>query len=422
MKSPRLSPHAPTRRRGRPERVSCYAGLSSLAFVAAACSGAERTEAVLDGGGYALVTTVFQPDGETSLLGLVDDPSAPGMFDAAQAIELGGAAALFGTDGRNVFAVGSSDAAILTRYELMAGGQLVERGALSLQPYGISSAFKRPELVPMLSDDKAYWIDDSTLQVVVWNPSDMSVSGTFSLAAAERGGRLLEVGEAVVRAGVVYVSASYRDDADGEAGKAVALIIDTATDSLVEVATDGRCGGTLDIAPGPDGALYFASNSFSASLFALRRPADYPAPCVLRIAAGERGFDAGYYVSMLDLADGRSAGQLVAGPEGRYYLLALHDELLDEPLGPDTELFGPYEASAWRWWSVSLEAAGSGELVPDAPAHSAANRVLSAGGRQYIASADTEAGTTTLMVPEADGTLGSGLEVTGYPYGLIQLR
>jgi hypothetical protein len=393
-----------------------------LLWAATACSGSDSTRSSLSEGRYVLSTTSFQPDGETSLVGRVDDLGVADAFDSARAIEVGGAAALFGADGRSVFALGSSDGATLRRYELAADGQLVQRGALSLQPYGISSAFKRPELVPMVSDSKAYWIDDGSLQVVIWNPAEMTVSGTFSLAAAERAGLLLEVGEAVVRDGLLFVSASYRDDADGEAGEAVALVIDTASDTLLHVASDPRCGGTLDIAPGPGGVLHFASNSFAASLYALGRPADYPAPCVLRVLADAQSFDPDYYVSMLDLTAGRPAGQLVVGAEGNYHLLALHADLLDEPIGPETELFAPYESNAWRWWSTELDAPDTGAVIDGVAPRSAANRVLSAGGKQYIANIDSDTGTTTLLVPGNAGTLTSGLEVEGYPYGLIQLR
>jgi len=112
----------------------------------------------------------------------------------------------------------------------------------------------------------------------------------------------------------------------------------------------------------------------------------------------------------------------VIGGAGRAFLLALHPELLDAPITPDSELFAPYEASAWRWWSVDLESSTAATLVEDSPPRSASNRSLSAGGVEYIANLDPDAGTTTLMVPQADGRLTFGLEVTGFPYGLIQVR
>ena len=220
-------------------RISSYASLSVLLVALAGCGGSDATDTFLLDGGHALSTTLFQPDGSaSSLLGLIDDPGVAAEFDTTRAIEIGGAAALFGDGGRNVFALGSSDSPTVTRYERLVGGALVERGALSLAPYGITSAFKRPELVPMLSETKAYWIDDVSAQVVVWNPTEMTVTGSFPLAAAEREGLLLEVGEAVLRDGALFVSANYRTPDDGEAGEAVAIVIDTAGDSVTDVLTD----------------------------------------------------------------------------------------------------------------------------------------------------------------------------------------
>ena len=399
--------------------LACVATL--IAGAGSACSDPASNEGSLGYGRHALTTTIFQADGQTSLLGLVEDPGVPGVFDATRALEIGGSAALFGRDGRSVFAIGSSDSANVTRYDLSEGG-VEAKGALSLQPYGISSGFKRPELVPFVSDTKAYWIDDGSSQVVVWNPEEMTLSGSFSLAAAEREGWLLEVGEAVVRGSSVFVSANYRDANDGEAGQAVAIVLDTTNDTVAAVLTDDRCGGTLDIAPAEDGMLYFATNSFSASLYALQRPADYPAPCVLRVLPGEEGFDPEFYISTLELTLGRPAGQLVLGARGSAYVLALHDDLLGAPIGPDTDIFAPYEASAWRWWQVELGVAAVGTPLDGLGERSAASRVLRAGGREYIANIDLASGTTTLLAPQPDGSLAAGLQITGYPYGLLALE
>jgi hypothetical protein len=250
----------------------------------------------------------------------------------------------------------------------------------------------------------------------------MVVTGSFSLAAAARDGYVLELGEAIVQGDFVVASANYRAADETEAGQAVALVLDTRSDTLSAVATDDRCGGTLDFAAAADGALYLASNSFAASLHALGRPASYPAPCILRFLTAEQRFDPAFHVSMPELTEGRPAGQLVLGSEGRAYVLALHTDLLEAPIDASTELFAPYEAAAWRWWSIELGAATTGVPVDSVEARSAANRVLSAGGREYIANLDIESGSTTLLVPQVDGTLAPGLEITGYPYGLIELR
>ena len=51
------------------------------------------------------------------------------------------------------------------------------------------------------------------------------------------------------------------------------------------------------------------------------------------------------------------------GSDGRYYLLAFRADLLETPIGPDTDICAPHEAEAWRWWSASLDGA-DGVRVP----------------------------------------------------------
>lgn len=335
---------------------------------------------------------------------------------------MGGTAAIFGRDDGSVFALGTSDEPVLTRYELSEAGELVERGRMSLQPQGIVSGFLRPDLVPFVSDTKAYWIDDVGLQVVVWNPETMRVVETFSIADAEHEGAFLELGEAVLRDDTLFVSASYRGADELDQGEAVVLVIDAAEDRLDEVLTDSRCGSTKELALAGDGTLYVASEALAASQYALDRPAGYPAPCVLRINSGVARFDEDFHISIPKLLDGRSGGRYVLGLGGHAYVLALHEELLDEELGEDTDLYTPWDSAAWRWWRVDLGDDAEGELVEDAPVAGAASRVLRAGGRDFINALDLDAGATTLLVPSEDGGLRPGLQLTGYPYGLVKLR
>jgi hypothetical protein len=366
-------------------------------------------------------TTVFSTDDATSLVTLVDDPGAPSSLDTSRSLEVGGAAALFGGDGRGVFALGSSDSPTLIRYEVSDTGELREDERMSLAGLGFSSGFKRATLVPFVSATKAYWLDDVTREAVIWDPSTMSVVGTFSLDGAEREGFTLEFGETAVRDGLVFVSAAYRAEDETEAGQAVMLVLDTRMDELSEIVSDDRCGQAVSIID-VSGTLYFSTGTLGASFHAMQRPGDYPAPCVLRVLPGERTFDPDYYLDLTEVTGGRSAGGLVAGAGRDGYVLAFDDSLLPEPITPESEIFTAYEASAWSWWRFSLDSSRAAEPLDVGPPASASSLVLSAGGREYITQLNRESGTTRLLVPGADGSLSPGLEVTGYPYGLIRLR
>jgi hypothetical protein len=407
-----------------------WAGALTALALTGACGDnlgpAESPDAmpVEEGPLYAIATTQFLPDGTTTLVALVENPAASATLDASRALEVGGAAAVFGSTGQGVLAVGSSESPVLTRYEITTDGRFVAGDRLSLANTGVTSAFKRQGLVPFLSETKAYWLDDVTQQVIVWNPDAMTIEGSFSLEAAARDELVFELGErAVVRDdGLMFVGARYRTANEGEAGRAVALVIDTESDELVEVLEDPRCGDTVHVVADESGTLYFGSGAVAAVLYALQRPADYPAPCLLRILPGERRFDPDFKITIPDLVESRSAGRLVAGKDGRAYVLALHEEYLDAELGETTEIWEPWDATAWRWWHFELGTDAPATSVDSAPLASAAGSVLHAGGQDYITHLRLEDGATTLLVAGEDGSLTPGLEAPGLPYGLLQVR
>lgn len=395
---------------------------TALIGVCAACSDdgteAEAPVANLGEGDYALAVTVFGDDGETGYVSLVEDPAREVEVTTERALEVGGSVSLFGVQGRRAFGLGSTDAPTLIRYEIDPDGNLEQTARMSLGNEGIESGFMRPELVPLISERKAYWLAEP---VVVWDPQEMVVSGTFSLADAERDDYELELGEALLRDEYLFVTASYRDDEDdGEAGIAAVLVIDTRTDELVETLTDERCGSTTHILE-DDGDLYVTSSVLAATFHA-HGTEGYPAPCMLRIPAGEQRFDPDFHIDLAGLTDGRDAGHLVRGEGRDAFILALHTDLLDEEIGPNTELWAPYEASAWRWWRIELGSDAPGSVLEDVEPGSAAVQVLSAGGRDYIALANIEEGSSILLTPDAAGELKPGLRMGGLPYGLIKLE
>lgn len=403
---------------------ACRRVLGLIMLAASAC--AEGADAGADPrpnlgkGDFALAITVFgENDTQTGYVGLSKDPAEQGEFSTDSSLEVAGAASLFAVRGNSMFGLGSSDSPTVTRYEVDDKGFVDETGHMSFANEGISSGFLRSELVPIVSDEKAYWISEP---VVVWNPSDMTVTGTIAMPESEREGFAFEVGEAVVRDDLVYIAASYRAvDDDFEGGEAVVLIIDPERDEFSKVLTDKRCPNTEHIFQDDAGDLYLSSGVIAAT-FHYEKMAGYPAPCMLRIRAGEQTFDPDFKIDFSDITEGRDAGHLVQGLDGRAYVLALHSDLLDSELDIETDIWAPYEASAWRWWSFELGKSEPGKLVESVAPGSAAARVLKAGGRDYVALVNFEKGFTTLLAPTDDGDLKPGLRTGGVPYGLIKLK
>lgn len=388
----------------------------------AACGGDDDPNPPAEGP-YVVSTIVFTPDGANSLVGLVEDPAVAATLDTNFGQAFAGAAAVYGRDGQRSFVLGTDESPMLTRYDVVDGA-FVEGARMSLMTAGISSGFKRQGLAPVLSETKAYWLDDASQQVVVWNPETMTLTRTFSLAAAGQPNTVLELGEnSVLRGNLLIIGARRRTADMGETGRAIALVIDTATDALVDVVEDDRCGDSIHVVQDSSGAIYFGSGALGASLFALHRPATYPAPCLLRMLPDEQRFDPDFHVALPGLVANHAAGRLVQGKSGQAFVLALHEEELSKPITPDTDLFGPYGESAWHWWQIDLDSDQPGTLVSAVAASSAAGRSLIAGGQEYITSVhDATASRTTLLVANPGGSLDAGLELPGVPFALMRLR
>lgn len=404
--------------------MNTRSALSALLVMCAAvgCATTDEDDRELSLGDHVVATTMFTPDGETSLIGLVPDAAEPSLFDRTRALERGGASAIFAARGGRVFSLGSAEDPTVIRYAV-SDGEFAETGRMSLAAAGLSSSFKRSGLVPFVSDTKAYWLDDGSKQVVIWDPSDMSVTGTIPLDQVDDPAYpTWEFGErAVVRDGLLFVGLRYRRGDDGEAGIAAGLVLNTETNQVVSVLRDKRCGDTvhvLDVL----GTLYFGSGAIAAILHRLGNPADYPAPCLLRIPRGELSFDPHFHVTLPNLVEGRAAGRIAQGQDGTAYVMVLHEEELAAPLGPETELWAPWEAAAWRWWRIELETGAPGRTVEGPPLATPAGWLLSDGERDYIPHVDIEAGETTLFVAQEGGGLAAGLRVPGLPYGIAKLR
>lgn len=366
---------------------------------------------------FAAPVTQFLPDSSTSGLLTLDDPALPGLVTLDEAIELAGTAAIFGSERAGYLVVGNSDGPTLTRYDLGAGNTLIPGPSLSIGGFGLTSGFRRPGLVPILSNDKAYFLDDSSLQGIVWNPADMTVTSSFSLEEAEPvAERSLEFGEnAVLRGELLYVPANYRTGDDGEAGTALVVIIDTRTDRLLKVVEDDRCGNTLHAVLHDDGSIYVATGTIGASFHAIGFPENYPEPCLLRIPPGETEFDPEFHRSLVELAGGRPAGRLIRGRGGYFYVSVLLEEELEQPIGSTDNIFAEWEATAWRLFRFRLDGDEPATPMGELPLSGGGGRVLFADGIEYVQQVQDNGARTTLYVPQDDGTFSKGVELPGIP-------
>jgi hypothetical protein len=415
-------------------RPSFFLRASWLAFAAQACSS---DDAVVDRGApdpgqalppevddtplYAISASVFSEEGNTSYVALVPSLSADTTIDYGRVLEVGSASSVFGPDKGAFFAVGLDEAPTVTKYEITAEGSFIERETIDFSGYGLTYMWRDPGLVPFLAANKAYVIDNRELQVVIWNPAAMAIAGSFWLAEVEDPDYPLTRFELdpTYRGDELAVLVTHSTEDDVGAPYSTLMTIDTVNDRVTSVVREERCGGLWDSVKDSKGDIYFASGTWDAAQHRVFGGAIETAPCIVRMKAGERGFDPDYFVDSASIG-GYSAGGLVSGGGDRAYIKVL-DETVLPPI--DAEDFDAvWGGEVWRWWRFELGSSAPATPVTSLALSNGGGGELMVQGKTYVRNATADFASTTLLDMSADGEPSPGLTLRGYPYGIVRVR
>lgn len=371
----------------------------------------DMTEAV-----YALATQVLggETDSQTYVLLTSDlDRDVELSIDRA-VLEVKGRALAAAPDGSGALFIASDQGPNVTRYDLNEAGALVKGASVSFLNAGITKFGEYSTQFQFVSDDKAYWFDGPTSQVVVWNPSTMRVVDTVPLPGLAAAGQVLSFTTAPVRDGdMLYLFAAWRENLIVQSRVAV-IAVDTATDE-VTIVEDDRCGYVRDGVLAEDGYLYLATEAFASAAHYL--DGTNPAPCMLRFDVAAQEFDGTFHVELSDLVDGAAAGTLVEGPNKQAFL-----RVLDSQSAPADVTNPRFLASApvWSWVSVTLGDEPSVAEV-DAPLSSGSVLRFALGDRVF--GPMFSQGTDTVFVElTAAGPAADAVAVPGLTFSAAKLR
>jgi len=329
---------------------------------------------------------LFTPDGSTTFLSLVDSLSAGTEVDTSESIELPGYVIVSAPPDRSgTFYIGLSDRPLLQRYEVGLDGTVAVTGEVSFAGLGLTSASSLIDPIHYVSPTKAYFVDNATLQVIVWNPQAMEIVGSFELDGLFEDTYVPVMYFLNEDAGRLVVSSGYqRPDMTFDPMGRVA-IIDTANDSVV-YGEQTRCGFLSWTTQDTDGNTYFISHSGQAITRAAGVSGDPTfEPCMVRLESGATDFDDSYYVDLTTLT-GRPAGALVPGAGDTAYTLVYQEDA--PPITPDNynDAFG---APFWEYYSFTLgDEENTIAKVPDVPA-----------GAPYAVGFEVDVGTATAPLP-----------------------
>lgn len=366
---------------------------------------------------YAITTQDLNADPAASYVVVTRDAEQATQLSLDGAIQVSGRALGVGVRKSGQLYVVSDDSPVVTRYSLTEAGRLEQSGTVSFASLGVTSLGEYQANFQFVSETKAYFFDGITAQVVIWNPTAMTVTGNIALDALSiEGTEMAFSGSVISHNGQLIVPVGWRPAVGvGITPQAGVVSVDTATDTAT-IATDPRCGYTHDAVLGPDSKVYIATEAYGA---AVRRTGgdDVPEPCLLRFDPQTRTFDSGFHRSLSTLVGGGTAGSLVPGPSGTAYL-----RVLDESIAPVLEGTHPRSVASgagWQWWQLNLSSLAATQNT-QFPATSGSSFLFHTENQTLYTEFGPGAASTTLHVLGDNGR--PTLTTRGLSFSLVQLR
>jgi hypothetical protein len=244
--------------------------------------------------------------------------------------------------------VWSPDSGIYTRYAVDDELRLSEAGAVSFMNLGGTGNV----MTSFISPTRAYSMTRDNMQIIVWNPEEMTVSGSIDTSAAlDPSYPSFDYGEPVLFGDYVAWPILWYDYDNFDFKPAVDVILASAsTDAPAFAVSDSRCGGGWSLFTDELGDLYALGNAwFGFAHFFDRDPARQPNDCLLRIPAGSAAFDPGFYVD-LNRAAGTPAVYHTWHTTGRSVVAAVWDPANDPAAlaSPDDYWVAPMQRTLMR--------------------------------------------------------------------------
>ncbi|MGC4088940.1 MAG: hypothetical protein QM756_13785 [Polyangiaceae bacterium] len=402
-------------------RALIGAAIAATASLSMGCSddGAKEdgdTEYV-EGPLYLVSTSVLTNDSATSYLTTVKSLDAGPKLDLKNAVEFGGGSRAYGQKGADVVYVTSSESPTLTEVTIKPSGMPLKGRVLNLTNYGITGT-TGGNVHHFISATKAYFVSQETLEVVVWNPQAMEVIKTIPLGLtpqANSAGIVYYPRPILVGDELLVISSDY-DDND-VAQPSVITIVDTGTDTVVSSKQDPRCHSLLSSGVDANGDRYFATDGYSVAVHHMA-PDVAPAPCMLRIKAGEKFFDQTWSRSFADELGTDLWTGVTPGADGTLFVQAIPGDTPSVEAAEDA--YSITIATPWTWYSLSSPDAAPKALSSDFLTTPPLFPAIEVGDTSYVSLWDDT--DTTLVDLSSSATPQKRLVVPGFVYNIVQVR
>lgn len=167
----------------------------------------------------------------------------------------------------------------VARYGLNEDLSLREKGRLSMQNEGVSSFFNT---IAFISPTRAYLIDRDVARVVVWNPRDMTLTGSFPFELAVDDFPDFVVGAPSVHGDQVLAPVAWTSQ-DGDTPRPV---VGVARFAAEELSTWSPTVGAATAQPDSPMGIGFRLRGLAGGSFRGLRPEPAPASLLARLRSG----------------------------------------------------------------------------------------------------------------------------------------
>lgn len=388
--------------------VSCSDDVASGPDTAASpVAGSERL--------YVAATRVFTEDSSNGYLFAVSSLDEGTEVDLGQAVELTDAW-VFGKADPYFYTATIFEPSI-TRWKVSKSGEFEKGPTVSFDNEAVTGTYTAATL-PLFSKDKSYFIDAGSMQVVVWDPSEMAFLRTIKLDA-EPIGDLAPTMDLRVRGDQLIASVFWSsvDSGNTQYGDFVrVIVIDTKTDEVIATHDDDRCSTISSAGPTKDGTVYFSPWDYHTVVRKVFGEKLGAASCGFRMAKGETELDQDFALDLSELTDGNPTGSMQILNDDTALLHVWQPDLIDAKKETwEDQRFEP--GYLWYRWQIGDDKA---EPLPDQEPSTEGGEWTALDGHTVNYVANEEYSETTLYQLEEDGRRRKLLTVPGWTAYMIR--
>ena len=372
---------------------------------------------------YATFIRVDNPDGRINYVALTEDLEQETAVDFTTALEVPGFSRMYAPEEGGFFAIGDGEDMTITRYSINENNEFVRGNRISFAGEGVTQMHWRNKF---LSPVKAYYVDVTQGQIVVWNPEEMSITKTIMLpeqVADGYQGYNTSVGfyDFPMVGNHMYIPLEWLNFDTNEGRPATGLVvINTQTDQVLSYTETEKAPAATNFVVDTNGDIYFGTSGYYMAHGFVKDGINRPNGAILRVKAGETTFDDNYYLPYSSLTAGDRIGvSLASAPgDGIAYTTLLKEETT--AWSGITDFRSYISSSGWEKWKINLS---TGEAEPEqglpAAGPGADTRLID--GEPYIFSF-SDFGSTTVFKLNADGNHEEKLTVDGLLNLVVKVR